>query len=113
MSVEKVDENRDLLDLIFMAAKKGKGEKHLCLSFQEMIDECKTLFMARHETTSILMTWTIIFLAMHTDWQYLVREEVIRLCKNEAPNAEVINRLKIVNIVLQEVLRLYPHDHLW
>lgn len=108
MSVEKVDENRDLLGLILMAAKKGKGEKHVSMSFQEMIDECKTFFVAGHETTSILMTLTIILLAMHTDWQDLAREEVIRLCKNEAPNAEVINRLKIVNIILQEVLRLYP-----
>jgi cytochrome P450 len=86
MRVEEVDENKDLLGLI------------LNMSFQDMIDECKTFFVAGHETTSILLTWTVILLAMHTDWQDLAREEVLRLCKNEAPNAEVLSRLKIVRI---------------
>ena len=67
MRVEEVDENKDLLGLILMAAKKGTGEQHLSMSFQDMIDECKTFFVAGHETTSILLTWTIILLAMQTD----------------------------------------------
>jgi cytochrome P450 len=81
MRVEEVDENKDLLGLILMAAKKGTGEKHLSMSFQDMIDECKTFFVAGHETPSILLTWTVILLAMYTDWQDLAMEEVLRLCK--------------------------------
>jgi PHYB activation tagged suppressor 1 len=98
MRVEEVDQNKDLLGLILMAAKKRAEENHLSMSFQDMIDECKTFFVVGHETTSILLTWTVILLAMHTDWQDLAREEVLRLCKNEAPNAEVLSRLKIVRI---------------
>eukprot|EP00253_Pinus_taeda_P013173 PITA_13173 len=98
---------KDLLGLM-MAANNDEVKKHLSMSFQDMIDECKTFFVAGHETTSILLAWTVILLAMHTDWQELARNEVLSLCNNAPPNAEVLSRLKTVNMVLHEVLRLYP-----
>lgn len=98
---------KDLLGLM-MTANNDEVKKHLSMSFQDMIDECKTFFVAGHETTSILLAWTVILLAMHTDWQELARNEVLSLCNNAPPNAEVLSRLKTVNMVLHEVLRLYP-----
>jgi cytochrome P450 len=57
--VRKVENSydKDLLGLM-MVAKKDEVKKHLSMYYQNMIGECKTLFLARHETTSIVLAWT-------------------------------------------------------
>ncbi|GLJ45996.1 hypothetical protein SUGI_0968680 [Cryptomeria japonica] len=103
------DENLDNSDLLSLMMAANRQEKeHLSMSFQDIIDECKTFFVAGHETTAILLAWSIILLAMHTQWQDKAREEVLDLCNKDPPNAELLSRLKIVNMIVYEALRLYP-----
>ncbi|KAK7316577.1 hypothetical protein RJT34_00142 [Clitoria ternatea] len=47
-------------------------------------------------------------LSMHQNWQEKARAEVLDICCKRQPGFEAINRLKIVTMVLNEVLRLYP-----
>uniref|UniRef100_A0A803LB44 Cytochrome P450 n=1 Tax=Chenopodium quinoa TaxID=63459 RepID=A0A803LB44_CHEQI len=77
----------DLLGLMLQSnlnsQLEGKG-----LTLQELIEECKLFYFAGHETTANSLTWAIVALSMHQDWQEKTREEV--------------------TMVLQETLRLYP-----
>ncbi|KAA8532862.1 hypothetical protein F0562_033021 [Nyssa sinensis] len=78
------------------------------ITVDDMVDECKTFYIAGHETTSTLLTWTILFLAIHTDWQEKARQEVLKLFGKQHPNSEGIGRLKMMNMIINESLRLYP-----
>lgn len=74
----------------------------------EIIAECKTFFFAGHETTSLLLTWTMFLLSSRQDWQEILRDEVLKECGNgNIPDLPTIRNLKKMNMVLLEVLRLY------
>ncbi|GFP79482.1 cytochrome p450 72a15 [Phtheirospermum japonicum] len=110
--MSKSETNEDnLLSLLLQSNNENNPQvstsKHM-LSMDDVIEECKQFYLAGHETTSSLLTWTVIVLAMHPDWQHRAREEVVRLCGDKDPDADVISHLKIVNMILHEVLRLYP-----
>ncbi|KAK7278108.1 hypothetical protein RJT34_23133 [Clitoria ternatea] len=94
----------DLLGLMMDASKADKGPK---LEMNEIIEECKTFFFAGHETTSNLLTWTMFLLGLQKDWQEKLREEVLQNCGMEIPDADMLSKLKLVNMVLLEALRLY------
>ncbi|KAI5059174.1 hypothetical protein GOP47_0025493 [Adiantum capillus-veneris] len=94
-----------------MAANRQElsgSQRNLSLSMEDIVNECKTFFFAGHETTATLMTWTIMLLAINPEWQEKTREEVLLVCGRESPTHDSLQNLKIVGMVLNEALRLYP-----
>lgn len=89
--------SEDLMGLLLQC----KDEANNCLSIEGVIEECKLFYFAGQETTANLLTWTIILLSMHTNWQEKAREEVLRVCGNKSSiDLEAINHLKIVSLIL-------------
>lgn len=77
------------------------SDKKNRISLDDVIDECKVFFLAGHETTSSLLSWTILLLAIHTDWQEKARQEVLELYGQQNPTAEGLPRLKTVRTFSQ------------
>ncbi|KAJ8898711.1 hypothetical protein K2173_004838 [Erythroxylum novogranatense] len=98
----EVDYVDDLLGLMIGASRNSEE-----LNMYEIMEECKTFFFAGHETTSNLLTWTLFLLSKHQDWQDRLREEVFIECGTAIPDADMLTKLKLVNMVLLESLRLY------
>lgn len=94
----------DLLGLMMESTQKQEGTG---LNLDEIVDECKTFFFAGHETTSHLLTWTMFLLSTNQEWQERLREEVTDECGTKIPDADNLNKLKLVTMVLLEALRLY------
>ncbi|THG03047.1 hypothetical protein TEA_010721 [Camellia sinensis var. sinensis] len=78
-------------------------------SVHDIVEECKTIFFAGKHTTSALLTWTTILLAMHPHWQQLARDEVLAACgARDIPTKDDVSKLKTLGMILNESLRLYP-----
>ncbi|XP_057827264.2 cytochrome P450 CYP72A616 [Cryptomeria japonica] len=108
---KSVNYGTDLLGQMMSSNKKqgGKVQSNIHMTTDEIISECLTFYTAGQETTTILLTWTMILLGMHQDWQELARKEVLEVCgKNDFPTADTVNSLKIMGMIFNESMRLYP-----
>ncbi|KAL3501533.1 hypothetical protein ACH5RR_035982 [Cinchona calisaya] len=105
-SGEEESSKGDFLDKL-LEANHGTSKSKL-ISVEDMVDECKTFYFAGHETTTSLLGWTILLLSINKEWQEKAREEVIELVGQNNPIANDIPRLKTMNMILEETLRLYP-----
>ncbi|XP_044443353.1 cytochrome P450 72A15-like [Triticum aestivum] len=101
----------DLLGLMLhssMTATNENSQSIPGMTIEEVIQECKLFYFAESETTSVLLTWTMIVLSMHPEWQYRARNEILGIFGKNKPEYEGFGRLKTVTMILYEVLRLYP-----
>ncbi|XP_065859267.1 cytochrome P450 714C2-like [Euphorbia lathyris] len=106
-----MNHEKDLLQMILEGAQNyGVREEFLSnLSVNKFIvDNCKTIYFAGHETTAITASWALMLLAAHPDWQVRARAEVHEICNNNLPDAQMLRNMKILTMVIQETLRLYP-----
>lgn len=71
------------------------------ISVEDIVDECKTFYFAGHETTTSLLSWTVLLLAVNQEWQDKARNEVTQLFGQTNPNADGIARLKAVRNTLK------------
>ncbi|KAJ1281698.1 hypothetical protein BS78_04G325900 [Paspalum vaginatum] len=105
----------DLLSLLLAGTEATAGGSERRLTTRELVDECKTFFFGGHETTALALSWTLLMLAAHPDWQTALREEVLAELGSDQDDggrqlldAAALGRLTKMGWVMNEVLRLYP-----
>ncbi|KAK9149116.1 hypothetical protein Scep_007873 [Stephania cephalantha] len=102
-------EGCDFLGLLIKATQETDEEKKI--SIDDVIDECKTFYFAGHETTTGLLAWTSLLLAINPEWQDKARKEATEFLNKNYSTPEFyshIARSKTLNIIINETLRLYP-----
>lgn len=91
---------QDLLDVFLDELYQGKimSSDVRKMIIEDAIGNCKLFYFAGYDTTSSLLTWTLITLAIHQDWQARAREEVLQLLgnNNEITN-DILNQMKTVS----------------
>lgn len=95
-------------DLLSMLVQ-SRDQDGTPMSDREVRDACLAVFFAGHETTACLLSWTWYVLARHEDVQNSILAELSRagVGAGESP-AILVQRLPYLQMVLNEVLRLYP-----
>ncbi|KAL6498866.1 hypothetical protein OROHE_026466 [Orobanche hederae] len=102
---------KDLLQLLLDAAESVEDDSNLpsdITSNKFVVDNCKNIYFAGYETTAISASWCLLTLAAYPDWQARAREEVLEICRTNIPTSDMIRNMKVLTMVIQETLRLYP-----
>ncbi len=119
---ERRRSNEDRGDLLSMllAARDEEGDGGQ-MNDEQVRDEVMTLFLAGHETTANLMTWTWYLLSEHPEVEAKLHEELNAVLKGRQPTVEDVPSLRYTEMVVAESMRLYPpawaigrlalHDH--
>ncbi|KAL3739018.1 hypothetical protein ACJRO7_020432 [Eucalyptus globulus] len=84
------------------------ADKSKKITIDNLVDECKTFYVAGHETANSLMTWMLFLLAIYPEWQEEARMEVLNVFGNKDPIFDGLGKLKKISMIINETLRLYP-----
>ncbi|KAK2983425.1 hypothetical protein RJ640_016032 [Escallonia rubra] len=84
---------RDLLKSLQEAAKRYEDNSDLPsnISYDKFIvDNCKNIYVAGYDTTATSVSWCLVLLAAHLDWQARIRTEVHDICGDNLPDADML-----------------------
>lgn len=96
----------DLLSMLIRAQDtEGDGSRMTDLQLR---DEAMTIFLAGHETTANLLTWTWYLLSQHPQIEARLHAEIDEVLGGRLPAAEDTPKLRYTEMVLAESMRLYP-----
>ncbi|CAA7408437.1 unnamed protein product [Spirodela intermedia] len=115
MQLGTASNNDDLLGLLLESnqnqCEEKKNAERFMMTTEDVIEECRLFYFAGQEMTSVLLTWTMVVLSMHQDWEARAREEFLQVFGGWKLEFEGLNQLKVVTVILHEVLRLYPFPY--
>ncbi|ARR52407.1 cytochrome P450 [Rhizorhabdus wittichii DC-6] len=95
----------DILQSLLEARHPASGEP---FSYQAIMEQVSTIFLAGHETAASAMTWALYLLAECPHWQDALLAEIDRETKGEPIAFEHLRALGGVRNLFRETLRLYP-----
>ncbi|KAI0033012.1 cytochrome P450 [Vararia minispora EC-137] len=100
-------EGSDLLSLLIKANMATDLPDRLRLSDEDMVAQMPAFIVAGHETTATAITWGLFSLCLAQHVQTKLREELLGIA-TDTPSMDDLNDLPYLDMVIREVLRLYP-----
>ena len=93
--LEAPSSEKDLLQLILEGAINDVGKDS---SKKFIVDNCKNIYFAGHESTAVAASWSLMLLALHPEWQNRIREEMAQVCPDGVLDAESLPKMKTVHL---------------
>lgn len=101
-------DGRDYGDVLSDLINARDEETGATLSDREICNELKTLFGAGHETTALMLMWTLYLLSQNPAQEQTLFEEAQVTLNGRAPTIEDTRRMPYTEMVLRESMRLFP-----
>jgi cytochrome P450 len=98
------DERQDILSLLLGA----RGEAGEAFTDREVRDQVMTLMFAGHDTSTSTLSFMMHELARHPDVVERLCEEQDQVLGGKPPTVDSLEEMPYLDMVLDEVLRLYP-----
>lgn len=95
----------NLLAKLMTARDPETGEG---MSKAQLRDEIITIFLAGHETTALLLTWTWYLLSQSPEVERKFHQELDTVLGGRPPTAADLPNLTYTRMIVEETLRLYP-----
>ncbi len=95
----------DILSSLLLTRDPDTGER---FSFKEIVDQVSMLFLAGHETSASALSWLFYLLAEYPEIQEEAYQEIKTVVGDREIEATDLKKLKLVNAIFRETLRLYP-----
>src|ERR1700735_4447805 len=95
-----------LLDLMLAASSYESAQSPEAQ--QALRDQVITIFLAGSETVANALVWTWYLLSQNPECERRCHEEVDSVLQGRLPTAEDVPRLRYVEMVMAEAMRLYP-----
>ncbi|XP_046381306.2 cytochrome P450 3A6-like [Haliotis rufescens] len=101
-----VEHKGDLLSILFQA----RDEDGKSLQDNVIFDQIAGFLFAGFETTSTLLTWTLLLLGEHPAVQDKLRSEIRSLLPSSSGQltSQTLDQMTFLNCVVKESLRMYP-----
>ncbi len=100
---QRTSHGSSLLDLMLAASLD-----HGAASEQSLRDQVITIFLAGYETVANALSWTWYLLSQNPECERRFHHEIDRELQGRLPTYNDVSRLRYVEMVLAESLRLYP-----
>jgi cytochrome P450 len=94
----------DLLSML-LQAQDDDGTR---MSDAQLRDEVMTLFLAGHETTALALSWSWYLLAINPEAEQKFHAELEEVLGGRVPQVSDLPNLKYTEMIVKEVMRLYP-----
>jgi cytochrome P450 len=85
-----------------------QDDEGIGMTDRQLHDEIMTLFLAGHETTANVLSWTWLLLGQNPEVEEKLIEELQSVLGGRAPTTSDLPRLIYTDTVLRESMRLYP-----
>jgi len=95
----------DLLSMLIEAHDEDDGSS---MTDKQLRDEVMSLFLAGHETTANSLSWTWYYLSENPNVEQKLMSEIQHVLNGRLPTFDDLPRLKFVEQVIKEVMRLRP-----
>ena len=110
----KTSYKKDLLQMLLKWAKNS-GDYNSLRSDTEIscdkfvVDNCKNIYIVGHETVALTASCCLMLLAAYPKWQDRARAEVLEICKDGIPDADMLWSMKTVCIIQFTYINLYAN----
>jgi cytochrome P450 len=102
------DARDDGADHLLARLLHARGEDGQGMSEQALLDEAITMLLAGHETTALVLTYTVYLLARHPAQAAALAREIDDVLGDRAATPAELANLPYLDAVIRESLRIYP-----